>query len=101
MKKKNTSGGLILSLENFGLIPYFNFYVTSDARYFIVDLVMGILRLFLVIFLPTTLLYFTKLRFRWSFWGAQHVKILIGSKAMAKNKNVLISVFLPFFKTKS
>ena len=41
--------------------------VTSDARYFIVDLVMSIVRLFVVIFSRTTLISFTKLRFRWSF----------------------------------
>jgi hypothetical protein len=76
--------------------------ITSDARYFIVDLVMSILRLHIYsYFSPSKLISFTKLRFRQSFWGAQHVKILIGSKAMTKNTKGFISVFLPFFKTKS
>ena len=76
-------------------------FLTSDARYFIVDLVVGILQQFLVIFWLIALIYFTKLRFRWSFWGALHVKILIGSKGMTENTNFFISVFLPFWKTKS
>ena len=66
----------------------------SDARYFIVDLVMRILRLFMAIFSLSKLIYFTKLRIRQSFWGAQHVKILIGSKAMTKNTKCFISGFL-------
>ena len=41
--------------------------ITSDAAYFVVAIVMGILSPFLVIFLPTTLISFTKLRFRRSF----------------------------------
>ena len=40
---------------------------------------------FLVIILPTVLLSFTKLRFRWSFWCALQVKILISSKVMTQN----------------
>ena len=40
----------------------------------------------MVIFSSTTLIYFTKLRFWPSFWGAQHVKILIGSKVMIEYK---------------
>ena len=55
----------------------------------------------MVIFLPTTLISFTKLRFRQSFWGAQHAKILIGSKAMPKNTKGFISGFLPFWKKKA
>ena len=78
-----------------------NSKVTSDARYFIVDLVMSILRLHMLIFSPTTSITFTKLRFRQSFWGAQHVKILIGSKAMTKNKKVFISFFYHFVKPKA
>ena len=41
--------------------------LTSDAAYFVVAIVIGILSPFLVIFLPTTLLSFTKLRFKPSF----------------------------------
>ena len=42
----------------------------------------AILWLFLTIFLQTTLLAFTKLRFWRLFWWAQPAKILIGSKTM-------------------
>ena len=36
------------------------------------------------IFLSTTWISSTKLKFRWSFWGAQQVYIWIGSKVMTK-----------------
>ena len=77
-------------------------HITSDARYFIVDLVMSILGLFMVIFSPTTLISFTKLSFRWSFWVAQDVKIFIRSKAKYDIKHKRFHFcFLPFCKTKS
>ena len=39
-------------------------------------------------FLPITRSYFTKLRFRWSFLGANQVYILVGTKVMTKNTKV-------------
>ena len=77
------------------------YIVTSDGHYFIVDWVMSILRLFMVIFSPSKLISFTKLRFRLSFWVVQHAKILIGSKAMTKNTKGFISVFYHFVKQKA
>ena len=50
-----------------------NTLITSDAAYFVVAIVMGILGPFLVVFLPNTLISFTKLRFRRSFLVAQHI----------------------------
>jgi hypothetical protein len=44
-----------------------------------------ILRRFLVIFSTTTFISFTKLKIRRSFWGAEQVSIIIGSKVMAQN----------------
>ena len=41
-----------------------------------------ILRQFLVIFLTPTFISFTKLKIRWSFWGAE---LIIGSKVMTQN----------------
>jgi uncharacterized membrane protein (GlpM family) len=43
--------------------------------------ILALLRPFLVIFLQATFIFFTKLRFRRSFWSAYQVWILIGSKA--------------------
>ena len=85
----------------FGLVRASKTVITSDARYFIVDLVMSILRLYMVIFSPSKLISFTKLRFRLSFWVVQHAKILIGSKAMTKNTKGFISVFYHFVKQKA
>ena len=42
---------------------------------------------FLAVFPPAVCLYFTKRRFRQSFWGAWRVWILIGSKIMASDVN--------------
>ena len=62
---------------------------------------MSLLQLFMVIFSPSKLISFTKLRFRRSFGGAQYVKILIGSKAMTKNTKGFIAVFYHFEKQKA
>ena len=74
--------------------------LTSDAAYFVVAIVMGILSPFLVIFLPTTLISFTKLRFRRSFWVAQHIWILIVSKATTENTKMFNSLFYSFVDQK-
>ena len=50
------------------------------------------------IFLPSTLIPFTKLKFRQSFWGAEQVYILIGSKVVTQKAKIFISVFLQFCK---
>ena len=60
-----------------------------------------ILRQFQVIFSTTTLIFFTKLKFRPSFWGAEQVCILIGSWIMTQNANISISGFYRFCKKKS
>ena len=46
---------------------------------------------YLVGFLPITLISFTKLRFRRSFWGDEQVWILVGSKVMTQSANIFIS----------
>ena len=59
-----------------------------------------ILQHFLVIFWQTTLVSFTKLRFLWTFWGAKHVLILIGTKLQYKTKLFFVSVFFNFVRKK-
>jgi hypothetical protein len=61
---------------------------------------MAILQVFPAIFSPTTLIAFTKLRFWRSFWRAQHVKILIGSKAMTQITIFVLSFYFQFCKKK-
>jgi hypothetical protein len=53
------------------------------------------------IFLPTTMLSFTKLKFRRSYWGAEQVYILIGSKVIYDKKHKYFPfVFFQFCKKK-
>ena len=63
--------------------------------------VMGISSPFLVIFLPTTLRSFTKMRFRRSFWVAQHIWIIIISKLRQKTQNVSYPFFCSFVKLRN
>ena len=64
---------------------------------------MAVLRPFLAILLPTTLISFTKLWFRRSFGGAEQVYILFGSKVMPqiqktkKNKESAKSIQMSAF----
>ena len=46
---------------------------------------MTFIRPLMASFSPIVFLSFTKLRFWWSFWGTERVKILIGSKVMASD----------------
>ena len=48
---------------------------------------MAVLRPFLAIFSPTTWISSTKLKFKWSFWGAERVWTSIASNVMAQNAN--------------
>ena len=75
--------------------------ITPDAGYFIVDLVMSILWLFMAIFLPTALISFTKLRFRQSFWAAQYVKYWFDQKLRQKAQKFSFLFFYHFVKQKS
>ena len=52
---------------------------------------IAIFRPFLVIFLTTTFISFTKLKFRPSFWGAEQVQIIISSKVMTQNANEAVT----------
>ena len=49
---------------------------------------MAVLQPFLPIFWAIYTTSFTKLNIRLSFWGAEHVSILIGSKVMTEMKNM-------------
>ena len=55
---------------------------------------MAVYQPFLANFPPTTLIYFTKLRFRWSFWGAEQVCTSFGSKVMTQNANTFFRTWL-------
>ena len=65
-----------------------------------VDWQIAVLQLLQAKFPPSTWISFTKLNFRWSFWGAEWVCILIGSKVMTQNANFSIFVVVRFCKTK-
>ena len=54
----------------------------------------------MAIFLTTTLTTFTKVRFRRSFWSAQSIKILFGSKVMTSITIFFLCLFLQFCKKK-
>ena len=45
------------------------------------------------LFLPTTCISFTKLKFRQSFWGAEQVYNFIGLKVMTQNVSIFVSLF--------
>ena len=62
---------------------------------------MAILQVPLAIFLPSTLIAFTKLRFWQSFGRAQHVETLIGSKATTSIAILFTSFYFQFCKKKT
>ena len=71
--------GIFCFLYTIAFLCIFCFHFCTQIKsnvYFVVAIVMGILSPFLVIFLPNTFISFTKLRFRRSFWVAQHIWIL-------------------------
>ena len=61
---------------------------------------MAVLGVFLVIFLPTTLIAFTKLSFWRSFWWAKPIEILIGSNTTTWITIFVISFYFQFCKKK-
>ena len=62
---------------------------------------MAVLVVFLVIFLPTTLIAFTKLSFWRSFWWAKPIEILIGSNTTTWITIFVISFYFQFCKKKN
>ena len=62
---------------------------------------IAIFRPFLAIVLPNTWIFSTKLWFRLSFWGAEQVWILIGSKVMIQNAKTQMILFTKSQKTRN
>ena len=89
-----------------GIIPRFpifiyTMYVIKTYRKWSAQIGFGtILQQFLVNFLQTTLISFTKLMFWWTFWGAKCVLILIGSKTMWQKTFFCFFVFFNFVRKK-
>ena len=107
-KKKLRSIATDANIFNVVTLEYFAVELISQMLCAIIlceknltHMILAILRPFLVIFSQAKFISFTKLRFRWSFWCAEQVWILIGTKAAIWITNCFNNYVFQFWKKKN